>query len=240
MNTQDIYDRIQEKYLTEGLWGETDYVNLLPEGLERGSDPHLAFLTLVITISGGRQPQPLWQAARQTYQDDPEVFNPKFLAYTKPGEIQFRLQTHKLIKRVKTESTTWQRIGQALVMRANGSVQKLLKDHHQDAVQLLHMLQKSKTTFPLLSGPQTAPRWLHGLATAGGQTIANIERLSLPASPAGERALESLNIPPDHIPVQAFASLDTLGRLGCEQRKQKQTCPVAPACPVAKQCKYSE
>lgn len=48
--------------------------------------------------------------------------------------------------------------GQAQVMRTKGSVSRLPADHEYESGQLLAMLSRSKTTFPVLSRPQTAPR----------------------------------------------------------------------------------
>jgi hypothetical protein len=81
---------------TDGLWGVTNPAWPLPEGMARGTDEHLAYLTLVYAISGGREPQALWAAARQTYADDAELFEPHFLAYAKPAALVPRLQSHGL------------------------------------------------------------------------------------------------------------------------------------------------
>lgn len=226
-------------YADPGLWGETDPAWPLPAGVERGDDPHLAYLTLVYTISGGRDPGPLWEAARRTFANDPELFAPQFLAYAKPALLRPRLQAYGLAQKPKSEATVWQRIGQALVMRAGGSVRKLLADHGFDATQLLAMLAQSKTTFPVLSGAQTAPRWLHGLAAAGAQPLIDVERLAVPVSPAGARALEALSVGGSQVSVEVFGPLDALGRRGCARRQPSQAiCPAAAECPVAGWCQY--
>lgn len=226
-------------YQSGGLWGETDAAWPLPEGMARGEDRHLAYLTLVYGISGGRDPVPLWQAARQTAVTNSELFDPQFLAYTKPSAIADPLRQPRVAHK-KSDVTVWQRLGQALVMRAGGSVKQLLADHAFDAHKLLAMLQASKTTFPVLSGPQTAPRWLYGLAQAGGQTVTGAERLPVPVSPAVGLALEALLIEADKVSAEIFPALDALGRLGCRQRWPSQTeCPVAADCPVAANCQYA-
>lgn len=225
-------------YQNGDLWGETDPTWPLPEGTVRGEERHLAYLTLVYGLSGGRDPIPLWQAARQTAVTDPELFDPQFLAYTKPAVISDRLSQPGLARK-KSDVTVWQRLGQALVMRAGGSVKQLLADHAFDAQQLLAMLQESKTTFPILSGPQTAPRWLYGLTQAGGQPIEGAERLPVPVSPAASRALDALLIEVDEVSAEIFPVLDALGRLGCWQRRPFQVkCQVAATCPVTAYCQY--
>lgn len=245
MNTPNAAERqtavravLLEAFNDRGLWGEKDSAWLLPPGMARGRDPHLAYLTLVFGISGGREPEALWQAARQTVATDPELFKPQFLAYTKPAAIADRLKQPGIAWK-KSDVTVWQRLGQALVMRADGSVQQLLADHNFDAPRLLAMLQQNKTTFPVLSGPQTAPRWLYGLAQAGDQPLKGAARLPVPVSPAARRALDALLIEADEVPAEIFTALDALGRLGCRQKRPSQTkCPVAVACPVAAYCQY--
>ncbi len=235
-----VRTRLLAAYANQGLWGETDPAWPLPEGMARGDDHHLAYLTLVYGLSGGRDPEPLWQAARLTVAIDPELFDPQFLAYAKPADFADRLRGPG-IARKKSDVTVWQRLGQALVMRAGGSVQQLLADQAFEAPRLLAMLQKSKTTFPVLSGPQTAPRWLHGLAHVGEQPISGAARLPVPVSPAARRALASLMVEAEQVSAEIFPALDALGRLGCQQRPAAQpTCPVAASCPVAAYCQYGE
>ncbi len=238
---QEIRDRLIQAYTETGMWGVVNPAWALPEGVERGSDVHLAFLTLVYTISGGRDPVKLWNAARQTFAGDGELFDPKFLAYAKPAALIDRLHVHGLTQKPTSEATLWQRIGQALVMRAGGSVQKLLTDHDHDAKQLMVMLARSKATFPVLSGKQTAPRWLYGLTAVGNQPLKNARSLPVPVSPHAKRALESLTIHTNKISALAFESVDALGRYGCIQRElSHDSCPVVNDCPVAQFCKYGD
>ena len=237
---EEIRDRLVTAYAAGGLWGVTEPAWLLPSGMVRGTDEHLAYLTLVYTISGGREPQMLWAAARQTFAADAALFDPQFLAFANPPTLAPRLQKHGLSQKPMSEATVWQRIGQALVMRAGGSVIRLLADHENDALQLLAMLANSKTTFPVLSGPQTAPRWLYGITAVGQYPLKNSDQLTVPVSPAAARALDSLTLPASQVSAGVFDALDALGRYGCSQRKPASTvCPVAPSCPVADFCQYS-
>ena len=188
-----------------------DYVDpaaALPDSLTRGDETHLAFLTLAYTLSGGREPESFWAAARRTYAADAELFAPRFLAYADPATLIPRLRHYDLARKLPSEATVWQRIGQALVMRAGGSVSALLAAHNYDAEQIMLMLGRSKTTFPVLSGPQTAPRWLYGLATVGAQPIRGAGDLLTPVSPAVRRSLKRLNIAADHVPAALFGPLE--------------------------------
>ncbi len=226
-------------YRETGLWGVTQPDWPLPEMLKRGEDTHLAWLTLVYTVSGGRDPAQLWPAARAAYAARPDLFDPQTLAYTRPNTLIEPLRAYRLTQKAKSEATIWQRIGQALVMRAAGSVSQLLAEYDFSAPALWQMLQSNKTTFPVLSGPQTGPRWLHGLASAGGQPLAGADRLPVPLSPAGEKAMAALEISGTQVSAEIFAPLDLLGRRGCAQRKPRQTsCPAAGECPVAGFCGY--
>jgi hypothetical protein len=235
----EIRDRLAAAYAGDGLWGVTNPAWPLPEGLARGTDEHLAYLTLVYAISGGREPQALWAAARQTYADDAELFAPHFLAHAKPAALVPRLQLHGLSQKPTSDATVWQRIGQALVMRAGGSVAKLLADHEDDALQLRAMLAHSKTTFPVLSGAQTAPRWLNGVTAVAHYPLQNSDQLTVPVSPAAARALDALSLSAGKVSAAVFDAVDALGRYGCAQRQPTQTvCPAAPGCPVADFCQY--
>jgi hypothetical protein len=226
-------------YSEVDLFGESNPAWLAPDGIGRGEDVHLAFLTLVYTISGGREPVSLWEAARNTYTADPSLFDPQRLAYIKPTELRDPLRQYGLSRKAASEATVWQRIGQALVMRAGGSVKKLLADNGHDVQTLLSMLGRSKTTFPVLSGKQTAPRWLYGLATEGQQPLVGTRKLAVPVSPAASLALEGLEIKVESVSAAVFGPLDALGRLGCRQRPSGSgQCPVASQCPVAQFCQF--
>ena len=226
-------------YRETGLWGVTQPDWPLPETLKRGEDAHLAWLTLVYTVSGGRDPAQLWPAARTAYVARPDLFDPQVLAYARPDTLIEPLRAYRLAQKVKSEATVWQRIGQALVMRAAGSVSQLLAGYDFSAPALWQMLQSNKVTFPVLSGPQTGPRWLYGLAATGGQPLTGAARLPVPPSPPGKKALAALQISGKQVSAEIFAPLDLLGRRGCAQRKPGQTsCPAAGACPVAGFCRY--
>lgn len=227
-------------YEGQGLWGEFDYSVELTHDLERGSDHHLAYLTLVYAISGGRNPETLWQAARETITEDPELFDPQFLAYAKPQALAERLDIHKLTHKKKADATVWQRTGQAMVMRAKGSVNLFLEEHDFDAQRLMKTLKDHKATFLVLSGDQTAPRWLYGLTQAGEKAIKGAGELPVPVSPAAARALEALRAEGETVPAELFSALDALGRRGCAQRPESALrCPVAAECPVASFCRYA-
>jgi len=239
-------DRLEEMrrlllaaYAEEGLWGVDAPERLLPDGLARGSETHLAFLTLVFAVSGGREPVQLWAAARDTFQADPELFNPAMLAYANPQMLVSRLTAYGLIRKPRSQSVVWQRIGQALVMRAGGFVWQLLEAQDREGNRLLAYLQQNKTTFPVLSGAQTAPRWIYGLAFAGDVDITGADSLPVPVSPAVRQAMRNLGVAGDQVTTAVFGPLDLLGRHGCRKRtRSAATCPVADSCPVARFCRY--
>ncbi|MCB0015080.1 MAG: hypothetical protein KDE34_24360, partial [Anaerolineales bacterium] len=147
---QQIGELLLAAYESGALWGASNAAWPLPAGVERGDEAHLAFLTLVYAISGGREPAQLWAAARATFAADPELFAPHFIAYAKGRELAGRLTAHKMARKTVSDSTTWQRTGQALVMRAGGSVRQLLENFGFHGAALLDMLQANKATFPVL------------------------------------------------------------------------------------------
>ncbi|GAB4273752.1 MAG: hypothetical protein Kow0080_21550 [Candidatus Promineifilaceae bacterium] len=247
MAVQDMsIERLQEirwlllaAYAEGEMWGVGAPERPLPAELVRGSEIHLAFLTLVFAVSGGRDPVQLWAAARDTFQADPELFNPTLLAYTSPETVTSRLRAYGLIRKPRSESVVWQRIGQALVMRAGGSVRQLVEAQDREGNRLLAYLQQNKTTFPVLSGRQTASRWIYGLAFAGDVAITGADSLPVPVSPAVRQAMRNLDVAGDRVTTAVFGPLDLLGRHGCRKRARSATiCPVADNCPVTRFCRY--
>lgn len=236
----NLRQALLEGYKTGRMWGHQRPSAILPKGVERGSDPHLIFLTLVMTVAADRRPTQLWEAARSTWAEDPVLFDPKYLAYLPPSDLkQLQPRLQSLALKPRSEATTWQRIGKALVMRGGGSVKTLLAKHNHSAGEMMEMLETSKTTFPVLAGEQTAPRWLHTLAVDGEIELEGVEKLRLPLSESGNLALVGLQINTSHFTAPVFDPLDTLGRLGCAQREADAgRCPAAGECPVAKFCQF--
>lgn len=221
------------------LWDNSRPQFLLPKGVQRGSEEHLVFLTLVYAISGGRDAEALWSAARAAYDTDPTLFEPKTLAYAQPQAFVKTLKKHSLSQKGKVDGVTWHKIGKAIVMRGQGSVKKILEKYDYDAQALLEMLGENKTTFPLLSGPQTGPRWLWGLATAGEQPLTGAARLPVPVSSVAERALDSLQLQFEVISAEVWEAAAALSQRGCKQRPVTESvCPVAMACPLTPFCRY--
>jgi hypothetical protein len=232
-----IRHALQTAYEQEGLWGERPAPHALPEGVERGDETHLVFLTLVYTMSGGRDPIPLWTAARQALPQFPHLFDPQHLARANPRTLQEPLRQTGLTAKA-SEATVWHKIGKALVMRGRGSVSAILAEAGHDALAVWDMLQRSKTTFPVLSGEQTAPRWLAGLVAHGGQPLANLDKLALPASAAGQMALANLGWKGELVSAVVWDAVQALGRTGCHHRPAEARCPVAAQCPVAQFCRW--
>jgi len=220
-----------------GLWETAVPQQTVPPGMTAGEDSHLAYLTLVYAISGGREPGSLWTAARALAETNSKLFDPTHLAYSKPANLLPPLQDAGVIRK-KSEATVWQRIGQAIVMRGQGSVKAILAAHEYDAEKLLAMLQTNKTTFPMLSGPQMAPRWLWGLAREGQQPLTGAAQLPVPVSPAAKQALTNLEIEANAVSAEIFDVLDKLGRIGCVQQRGKMFCPVVTQCPVSPHCQF--
>jgi hypothetical protein len=233
-----IRDALLAAYEGDGVFGEgREVVGKMPASLTPASDEHLAYLTLVLTISGGRDAVELWEAARQTFEADPELFDPRFLAYVKkPQDLLPRL---KPLTRKRGDATTWQRTGKAIVMRGQGSVKAILEKHEWDAEQLLTMLAENKATFPVWSGEQTAPRWVWVMENAGIQPLTNTHHLQVPLSNTGQQTLSNLNINGEKVSAQMFAPLEALGMRGCRQKEDDHPlCPVANQCPVATFCQF--
>lgn len=226
-------------YEEGALWGNSRPQFVLPEGVARGGEQHLIFLTLVYAISGGREAEALWSAARAAYEAEPSLFDPKTLAYAQPQAFVEPLKAHGVSQKGKVDGVTWHKIGKAIVMRGQGSVKTILETYNDDAKALLTMLNENKTTFPVLSGAQTGPRWLWGLASAGEQSLKGAARLPVSVSAAVERALDSLQISFGVISVEVWEAAAVLGERGCRQRPlSASVCPVATACPVSLFCRY--
>lgn len=240
MISEQIRQLLLPPFAAGTLFDSSESASTVPTTLgERGSDAHLAYLTLGYTISSGRSDSGYWQTLANAAEVDAELFDPRFLAYVNPKKIQPRLRATRITSKPSL-ATVWQRIGQALVMRAKGSVQTLLTDHDYDAIKLMAMLADSKTTFPMLSGEQTAPRWLAGLAREGAQPLSGVQMLQIAAVRTAMLAMDGLQMTGETLPADLFDPLTQLGAVGCKQHVDSVArCPVAADCPIAQLCRFA-
>lgn len=116
------------------------------------------------------------------------LFEPSEVAYRRSQDVlvgfrDFNIVTPKHIARV------WWQITRSVQGRFQGSFVDFLASQGSDALLVKNYLQRSKTAFPVLSGPVISACWLDMVHRMGGVTLLNWEMLSVPLSKQEQAAM---------------------------------------------------
>jgi hypothetical protein len=138
----------------------------LPEGVERGDNLHLHFLTLTGAINYHRDEAQLWAAARETIADSDThyVFVPHTVAQINLDKLKADLQKHELSKKPQKDADIWRRICTTLVEHFEGDMANLLGEADYNVDDALSTIRSSKYDFPYLGGNKLGSLWAHMLA----------------------------------------------------------------------------
>lgn len=152
----------------------------LPEGMEKGSDEHLLFITLTVSIDYMRDAEKLWDQSRKAWlnQEHRWIFQPKNVA--KFG-LEYLIDFFKKIKdrRPTKDGKIWLIICEKL-LEFDGSVLKLLEKLEFDALLIDEYLNKNKKNFPYLNGYKIKPLWLRMIHDTAGIRLNRIEEIPVP------------------------------------------------------------
>ncbi|MGA9399129.1 MAG: hypothetical protein WBV22_12825 [Anaerolineaceae bacterium] len=101
----------------------------------------------------------------------------------------------------------WWQICRGVQGRFKGSWRDLIKSCEDDTRVLQGYLEKSKSTFPVLSGPVISARWLDLVHRIGGVSLKGWEKLSVPVSGEMEKNARLFGIEGKEVHPQVFNAL---------------------------------
>lgn len=230
-----------------------------PDGLTRGSEDHLHWLTLTMALSHHRSAAELWDAARATYEDPDTryLFAPHAVAQLRPEKLSHDLARHDLARNPEKDAATWRRICTTLVADFDGSMATLLERAGYDAPAIVATIRSSKHDIPYLGGAKTGSLWLHLLEDAWyGHPIDGLQEMPIYTNRdvvAGTIAAGVIRGPfsgpyreleqavaevwtaacagTDHYPMQFYRALAALGHDGCRQVAEFP-CERRTDCPI--------
>lgn len=141
--------------------------DLAPPGAETGSEDHMRFITLTVSIDYMRDADQLWDAARRTYKDPATryLFDPAQVASTGLLKLSRDMQRHNLAKKTNQDPATWQQVSTTIAARFNGTVANLIDASGHDAPRLLELIRSPRYSsgFPFLKGAKIGPLWVRML-----------------------------------------------------------------------------
>lgn len=232
---------------------------VVPNGMTRGDNEHLHFLTLTGAINYHRDEYQLWDAARKTYEDAGTryLFSPHAVAQLRLEKVQDDLQAHKLSNKPQKDADIWHRICETLVRSFEGDIETLLAGADYDVTEALKTIRSSKHDFPYLGGTKIGSLWADLLAdTWQGHDLTGLKDVPLYLDRDVVAASVTLSVVKgpfegprdaleeavqqawaegcaeiDFYPMQFYRPLTNLGEQGC-QLVNEFPCEKRTDCPV--------
>lgn len=152
----------------------------MPEGMKKGLDEHLLFITLTVSIDYMRDAEKLWKQSRNAWLNiiDRWIFDPRKVIENSQEEL---IEFFKKIKdrRPTKDGKIWFTICKKLI-KFDGSVLKLLESLEFDAILVDEYLDENKKDFPYLNGYKIKPLWLRMINDTAGIRLTRIEEIPIP------------------------------------------------------------
>lgn len=183
-----LFDKFNSE---EGIFGH----NIMPEDLLWGSDlsgidvkkgtyEHLMFITMVVSIDYMRDADKLWQAGRETMDDEETkwLFIPEIVKDRTIDEIIQAMQKYKLSQKYNRDTDIWKRISVSFANIYSSDPRNLLEECEYDAMKLFEKKfdMRFKLDFPSLSGNKIFPLWIRMLHDNVGINLKNLEEMPIP------------------------------------------------------------
>lgn len=159
----------------DGLCGQREPARVISQ--IASVEERLSLLAFCVVADAGQSDSDRWSSLATVH--DYWLFNPPQAAYKTSPQIQEALQQLQL-KVPKHIARVWWQISRGVQGRTKGSWLALLEANQMDALQLQNYLQKSKATFPVLSGPTLSIHWLDLVQRVGGMALTGWESLRVP------------------------------------------------------------
>lgn len=187
-----------------GLCGQHDPA--MPVRSVETLEQRLSIMTLGVVLDLNHLSQERWSALAAIH--DHWLLDPPQAAYRSSAQVLTGMQEARLAGPQYIARVWWQ-LCRGVQGRFKGSWRDLLQANDNDARTLQIYLQKSKATFPVLSGPVISARWLDLVHRIGGVTLQDWESLRTPLSSQQRRTALLFGITGDEVHPLLSSALNT-------------------------------
>ena len=162
MNKELILTKVRKllELYSSGELGDTT----MPEDTHpifNNKEEKLLYYTLPMALNYQRNSYKLWEAAKQTWEDEKtrQVFDLKWVSENSEEELREKLLKYKLALQPNKHIDTWKRISETIYKNWR-NISKLMEWSNQDYLHLQEIVQREyKKGFPYLSGPKILNYW---------------------------------------------------------------------------------
>ncbi len=186
-----------------GLCGQHDPAKIV--SMVEAPEQRLNILTLGVVLDAKPLSLERWSALvaiRAHWLLDPSQAAYRSSAQVLAGMQETNISGPRYIARV------WWQICQGVQGRYKGSWRDLFKANDDNVHALQAYLQKSRITFPVLSGPVISARWLDLVHRIGGINLQGWETLTVPLPPQQRKTARLFGIAADEIHPLLSAALN--------------------------------
>ncbi|MFQ5531238.1 MAG: N-glycosylase/DNA lyase [Candidatus Nanoarchaeia archaeon] len=153
----------------------------LPEKMDKGSEEHLAYQTLTLSLNYMRDAQKLYKQSHDAWLSSEN----KWIFY--PDEVMEKgiEKLTKLFNQIKDQrpnqdSRIWFTICKTIHERFEGSIRKMFKILEEDAIKISDYVEQNKKNFPYLAGNKIKPLWLRVINDTAGIRLNRIKDIPIP------------------------------------------------------------
>jgi hypothetical protein len=162
MNKKLVLNKIHKllDLYSSGQLGDTT----MPEDTHptlKTQEQKLLYYTLPMALNYQRNSYKLWEAAKQTWEDEntKHIFDIKWVSENSEKELRKKLLQYKLALQPNKHINTWKRISQTIYTNWK-TISNLIDKSDENYLQLKEIVQgKYKKGFPYLSGPKIFNYW---------------------------------------------------------------------------------
>ncbi len=179
-STLKIALSLYEMWQSGGLGGATMPEDVRPD-LSKSSSKLLHFLTLGMCLNYQRNSYVLWQACRDTYDDNKVnwVFKPEVVALKSHHELRIALLKHKVALQPNKHIDNWHRVAIGMVKFGQGDMRNILQKQQFDIALIRDFIQHNRKNFPYLAGDKICNYWLFVLLQYTDFPLTNRQALSI-------------------------------------------------------------
>jgi len=162
------------------LWGS----DLSDMGHKIGSDEHLLFITMTVSIDYQRDADKLWKAGRETMGDKETkwLFSPDIVKNKSINEIIFAMKKYGLSQKHKKDAWIWKSVSESFANIYHSDPKNLIRECDYDAIKIFNNKFdiRFKQKFPFFSGDKIFPLWIRMLHDNIGFELKNLEKIPIP------------------------------------------------------------
>lgn len=194
-----------------GLCGRHEPAQVV--GQVKDLERRLSILTLGVVLDPNHLSQERWSALAAVH--DHWLLTPSQAAHkTSPQILEGMQQLH--LGAPQHLARVWWQICRGVQGRTKGSWRELLTMNEDSTQTLLGYFGKSRTTFPVLSGPVISVRWLDLIQRVGGVELRGWETLRVPLPGDQKKSAHLFEVDADQV-HPAFASALKVWEDACQK-----------------------